>query len=171
MMLSKWQQMAARIGAITIYEFYQICQGIDKMVTTCPTLDALVDKTARKDASKLFNEKFPNFADTRHFAAHGVEMTRFRNDIDRNSTLDPLFIGSTKLVNNGRMSIYGCLFNIEYINTHNGKIIKYVISQETFVDLVQVTKLRNVMFASVETATWEMEAEIIRQRREPQPDI
>ncbi|HEY8066011.1 MAG TPA: hypothetical protein VIF40_14980 [Methylosinus sp.] len=117
-----WRLIAARSGAISIYEFYQITQGINASIPKCPTLEPYVDAVARKKSASIFAESFPRFADLRHFAAHGAEMTNNHQKAMQHA-LKPF--GSTFVIMN--CSIIENQFSI----TSNGVVLGYSVNKES----------------------------------------
>jgi hypothetical protein len=68
-----WKLMALRDGAITINNFYEEINEIDKNLRKCPTIKRLIDIQQKRKAKRLFEGYFPSCVDLRHGVAHLAE--------------------------------------------------------------------------------------------------
>lgn len=127
-LMGQWMRIAARSGALSIYEFHMVAAAIDQLASECPTLDSWIDKDARKAASSFFKEFFPDFAAVRLFAAHGSEMLDKPNKLKKHS----ISFGS-----NSEITL-GDLLGRKSINTFNGKVVSYELTPQTVNNLEQV---------------------------------
>jgi hypothetical protein len=139
---TEWMRIAAKSGAMSIYEFHRIEQAIDNMIARCPTIEAAIDKNARKNASRLFADAFPNFADIRGIAAHGWENSATPEKVLKNALKD---FGSV-LISEG-------LHGRDYVNSFEGKMISYSVSQDTLDRLSAVLAQRYLTFEGIAQTT------------------
>jgi hypothetical protein len=144
-----WATIAAKSAMITIYEFHRVEQAIDKLIAQCPNFKSMIDLEARKAAAKLFTNSFPDFADIRTVAAHGLEIYDSPDKRDQHSA------GAVNL--DGFHSAGGLITEMlrgrEYINTFEGKVTKCSISEATLEALEIVLAARIEMIVEAAKTT------------------
>lgn len=165
-MLTEWQVLAAKAGAINIYEFHRVEQAIDGMLSQSPTLDAMIDKKARKRAGRLFNSAFKNFADLRNFAAHGSEMLDNPKKLETHAARNSL-PGVILLEDEASILVPNIINGDHYSSTIKGQYIGYDVSTSTVDSLKAVFNERAAMFAPAADITANIVIE--RTERRPQP--
>jgi hypothetical protein len=69
----QWAKLAARDGAMSIYHFGRVIEGISDFLSHCPTLRNQMDGHALRSARVRFEHKFPWYIDLRHSIAHSAE--------------------------------------------------------------------------------------------------
>lgn len=166
MKLGRWHSMAARGGAIAIYEFYQITQAIGSLLSQCPTLSPMIDKTARKEAGRLFEKSFPEFASVRLFAAHGQEMVNTPAKAKEHATSGGVTIDGI-VIDAGQVLISGTLINRKYVSTHKGKTVSYDLTPETVQKLADVLNAHYRALAPIGTTTGGLPHSLTPQRSTP----
>ncbi len=157
-MLRDWKMMAAKAGAIKIYEFHRLEQAIDAMLKKCPTLEAMLDLEARKRAARLFHDTFPNFADVRDVAAHGAEIFDNPDKVNRHATRGEIYGLPNFMIKSGDGKIVGrdLLVESTYSAVFEGKQVSYNLSDATVATLHSVCTERMNMFAPAQRATREI---------------
>jgi len=163
--LHNWQLIAARSGAIYIYEFHRVEQAMDMLLKTCPALDAMINKEARKRASQIFHKRFKNFADLRLFAAHGSEMVD--SPKKRKSHATTKSIPGLVQLENSSVVVTDALMGRRYSSTIKGEFIGYELSIETLNTLISVFNERVAMLKPAEEITSKMIFERMRQKQQP----
>lgn len=169
-LMASWNMIAARFGAITIYELYQLFQTIDTLTAACPTVAGMIDTEARKRAARMFAASFPDFAPTRNFAAHGSEMTAHPDDAKRHTATE-LDIPEILMGEGSSALISGCLFGRKFSSTYNGRVVSYELSQDTLAVLREIVRERVATFEPVSRITHERgREEWLRKRSRPPQD-
>jgi hypothetical protein len=148
-LVSRWPVIAARDGAMMIFHVGQTLNAYDGILSICPTINALVDKNALREAKARFAEHFPDYAAVRHGVAHQADQgfNGHRRNIHAATYYDrPLYLPRLSHVreayDRGRLHM-----------TVNGKAVSYVLSQETANDLASVVTLICKAFSPVQDAT------------------
>jgi hypothetical protein len=154
-LLSQWELMAARMGAISIYEFHEVCQSIDALTASCPSIEPFIDKASIKSANKLFHSHFKNFATIRAQAAHGTEFISHPRKDKTKIPEQPMFVGVVGGNFDSNMSLSGVLDRAQraYTNTVNGTILSYTLDSTTENVLIKILTLRVNAFKDVQTET------------------
>ena len=71
----RWKQIAARDAAMTIYHIGRAISAIrTKNLPLCPTLGALTDHAALREADRRFERAFPHYELIRHAIGHAAEI-------------------------------------------------------------------------------------------------
>ena len=75
----RWKQIAARDAAMTIYHIGRAISAIrTKNLPLCPTLGALTDHAALREADRRFERAFPHYELIRHAIGHAAEIMATR---------------------------------------------------------------------------------------------
>jgi len=122
--LSSWQLVAARDGAMSIFQFGESMKFIKAGVHMAPSLSVMIDSEAWKSANRRFKKDFPRFEAMRHAVAHSAEMIKTRAHLKKNSA--------------GQMFIQSSLSGRQFQATYDGKLLSYEMSQETLNKLTLV---------------------------------
>lgn len=72
----EWQLCAARDCVMSVYHFGRILEGIDISLGSCPTLVSTIDGAAKRDARKLFEQRFPTYIELRNAISHSAERSK-----------------------------------------------------------------------------------------------
>lgn len=145
-LLSEWRLIAARSGAISIYEFYQIGQVIDELIAQCPTVNMYIDRRLLNAANRIFGSKFPDFTGVRYFTAQSCNKKELLT-IDRYAN---------KIPNGVPSLISGSLFGDKYTNRVGGRVIVYYVNKVTVSSLNLALDERLHAFAPLENITREL---------------
>src|SRR5262245_16361829 len=132
----KWVQIAARDGAITIFNFGKSYEAVRASLKTCPALIPFVDETKLEAAGKKLRERFPRFEAVRHTVAHAAEFHRNENQMKAHAYA----AGPTSLF------ISGMLDGRTFSGTYENEIFSYEVSKETLVALIEVVRLTYTAF-------------------------
>jgi hypothetical protein len=151
-MLFAWQQMAARIGAISIREFYKAKEVAKKLLDDCPTIKQIVVNDMIKTSDQLFEQSFPGFPDIRHFAAHHTEMV---GDPTKDKTRPTVMGSIVRGLKNNPLPVLGCIDpqTREYTNTLNDVQLSYALSEETERILTECYRTFNEAFEAAGAET------------------
>lgn len=149
-----WRQFSMRIGALIIYDYQQLVQSIEAIISKIPTWNAVVDRDLAKQASSLFDQTFRDVAKVRKGAAHAARITNYPANQKQNSVsgtndnLDSRFINtSTETLN---VSISGSVFDGNYTHTIDGKVVSYRLDENSATALEQITALRMLSLKPIE---------------------
>ena len=149
---SKWQFLAARDGAMTMYHFSRVLIHSGKSFRECPSLLDLIDRSLLREPRRRFETQFPNVVRVRHSVAHTAEMTETTKARDGNA-----FSGSIdrapliKAENVKGLMITNSLSNREFTTTYEGDIISYEISSATLDTLSSIAREFYQAFEPVDT--------------------
>lgn len=70
----RWQSIAGRDGAMTIFHFGKTMEGINAARRQLPEIFATIDRAQQKRAGRLFNQYFPQYIALRQAVAHAGEL-------------------------------------------------------------------------------------------------
>lgn len=144
--LLRWMNIAARSGAIAIYEYYRVQQAMDALINGSPTMTMLIADDQRRASTKLFIRSFPDFTALRTIAAHGREMID-TPDKERKHRAEK-GVGAQGIDTSGPTLLHGTLINGRYTSTHDGKLIAYEVGHPTVGHLREVYQLRRRAIAA-----------------------
>ena len=148
---SKWIFIGARVGALCLYDFFQDTQAINNNLRFCPTIVPMVDMTAKREAQKLMQSRFPGFADVRTAAAHPGEVNSTPQKMEAN-TVAAAVVGRG-FSGDGTVNISGSILNGDYTNTLEGRVVSYSLSNASVSDLQTILGLWAQTFQPVEDGT------------------
>ena len=167
-LLMRWSFIAARIGAMTIHDFYRISQLTSGLRPQCPSLFEHVDNTTWGEANSLFQRSFKDFGALRQNAAHG-ERYATPDRTARAYSDEPLIASSGHTVASG-LSVRNGLINRTYTTALDGRYVSYNLDQATVDALRRVADLIFEAFRPVERATRVLLIEQRKHMREqPRP--
>jgi len=126
----RWHFIAARDGAVTIFNFGRSMEGIRASLRKCPSLNAIIDQDALSASTRMLRDRFPRFDGMRHTVAHAAEFSH-TEEARADHAAGNLFISSS-------------LFGREFTATFDGKVVSYEISMDSF----EVLKAVALMFIS-----------------------
>jgi len=152
-----WQSMAARDGALTIYDFYRANQLTATLRPRCPTLFSFVDDSKLREANTLFESTFKDFGLVRQAAAHPGEVAatpekrRDNESFDVQETIGEF--AAIRTIGDVAVFVSQGLINRRYTSTMNGQYVGYELSKETVRALESVADLIFQAFAPAEEGT------------------
>jgi hypothetical protein len=143
--------IAARDGAVTIWNFAKTVEGIGRRVfKECPTLARYVDRTQLRSANKLLRQLFPDFAPIRHSVTHAEELREKAAEHQINAIVGEVFptlqahpLGTVQTKILVRNSLQGRRFQ----NTFEGQLRAYEVSSDSFVGLNKIKAATYAAFA------------------------
>lgn len=71
---NQWKMLAIRDGAITLYNFAEGKQALEKLIGHCPSVKEKLDKDAYSEAGRLWEEAFPGYNHVRLDVAHSGKL-------------------------------------------------------------------------------------------------
>jgi ribosomal protein L37AE/L43A len=87
--LHGWKTMAARDGALAIYNFGQALAAISPRLHKCQTISARVDHPAVRLARKAFRAALPSYDAVRHAVSHASDFNATIEKRDEHSIMPP----------------------------------------------------------------------------------
>jgi hypothetical protein len=95
-LMSRWQFIAAKQGAMIIHDFGTALSDIFGMFGGCPTLKSMVRLAQLREAAKTFRKAFPKFERLRHSTAHPETRRRApaRHSVGRGTIIHSRLQGS-----------------------------------------------------------------------------
>ncbi|MEH2569628.1 hypothetical protein [Bradyrhizobium sp. AZCC 2289] len=151
--------IAARDGAVTIWNFAKTLEGISRRVfKDCPTLARHVDRTQLRSANKLLRQLFPDYAPIRHSVAHAEELRENAAEHKVDGIVGEVFptleshpLGALHTEILVRNSLQGRTFR----NTFEGQLRAYEISSDSLGGLNKIKEATYAAFAHCPTVTSE----------------
>lgn len=124
--MQRWQTIAARDGAMTIWHFFMNLKAIDKILhLQCPDLLAALPQVRLKLIANLRKTHFKDYADVRHAVGHKAEL-RGTREIQRKNALDGWIMFSDQILDR---TFYTCI---------GGRVVHYDVSEGTLCLLRQI---------------------------------
>lgn len=136
--LGRWQVVAARDGAMTIFHIAKTMQGIRRSVARHPVLRNGVDHGKLRSANKMFRRAFPSFEGIRHGIAHSAEMDRSPEHHDANAFAGPRPEGWPRAGEHDVVLRTGDLEGARFSLTWEGSVLSYEISGATMAALREI---------------------------------
>jgi hypothetical protein len=128
---SEWMFIAARQGAICLFNLGKSMEGVRADLKKCPSLNALVDQEKVSEATRILRERFPRFEGIRHFVAHDAEFSRSRESRTKHALRDAVRVGD--FMEAGAANPIGQNLNgDEFLCSFEGKLVSYQINVESF---------------------------------------
>lgn len=143
MQLSRWMSVAARSGAISIYNFAQTKAAIHELSNKSPTIAAGLDKDAQREAGRILDASFPNFARVRHSAGHAGEMAAKPEELKWNA----LKIGETTVFLNCNLA------GRQFVSSVDGQEVSYNLTSDSVAQLRAVSEAMKRVFRPLAEAT------------------
>ena len=133
--VTEWMAMAARDGAITIYHFGNTIEAIRQSLPHCPTLNAKVNHSILRGASRYFRHEFPRYEAIRHVVTHAADFQATPNLRAQHSHKGgPIRSGrGGSITYEGKIDRYFShnMMNRTYYVSYQGQAHSYEIDQET----------------------------------------
>lgn len=141
-----WQKIAARDGAISIYHFGCVLDGIKASLPTCPTVNAHVDHGIIRLARKDYRRAFPHYERIRHVVAHSADFISTTKNRERHSRRGAFKAKAgtvgVEINDDQRVTQFsGNLYGNSYFITYDGEAYGYALSQDS-ADTMQIAKDR-----------------------------
>lgn len=130
-LFQEWQSIAARDGAISIFNVIEAMNGIKSSVFACPSIRALVDRGAFGEAERILEGRFPDYVSIRHAVAHAGEFLSREKERRKHSVSAGLDDGRFKPAG-ATLFVGPSLNGREFAVTARGKLLKYEVSPESF---------------------------------------
>jgi hypothetical protein len=136
---NRWLFIAARDGAITIYNLGRSMEGIRASLKKCPSLNAIVDQEVLSESTRALRQRFPRFEGFRHMVAHAAEFSQTKDARAQHSTIAAMDNGLIKKAEGGDVFMGPSLIGREFTCTFEGKVLSYEISLESFEHIKKAT--------------------------------
>lgn len=142
--LKRWQVIAARDGAMTIYHFFMTLSAIDEQLRLdCPDLALMLPSEPFKNVRKIRNDYFKDYGKVRHAVGHAAELRESVKHQSKNS-LEGVFM-------------FGQIIDERtFLATIGGKIVRYNVSHETLEQLRLMLTNLNAAFKEANKILQEM---------------
>jgi hypothetical protein len=132
----RWQNMAARDGALQIYHMGAVMESIKGQLKNVPTILPFVDSQKLRNVSRLFRSYFPNYKLIRDAVGHShYEIAPNAKGFQSHA---PDEIDIPGLAKGQGIFVTDCLYGNKYIVTKDKKVASYEISQPTYAKLESV---------------------------------
>lgn len=129
--LHRWQLIAGRDGAMTIYHFAKTMTAIRAGMSKCSSFRQLVNHDILRAATKLFEQLFPDFEGIRHAVAHTAELVRTAEATKMNSFTGSCAGSALNFDEADRLMLRSVLLNRQFTLTWNAKLLSYDVSRQT----------------------------------------
>lgn len=151
-LLMQWQLIAARDGAITIFNFGKTLEAANKILfKSCPTWSNIIVKSEIGSAFSLWKSNFADFVGIRHTVAHAAELFQSeRHEHAFSGKADLNFLSADGSVD---LFMSGNLNGREFISTFKQNIVSYELSSKTAALLSLIAQTFFDAFKPVEEAT------------------
>lgn len=162
----EWQLCAARDCVMSIYHFGRILEGIDESLGSCPTLISTIDGSAKREARKFFEQKFPAYITLRNAISHSAERSKTVRDGHRHGkvtsrTVEVNPVISIRVSEDARvLLVHDNVWGSTFTSMWNGKLARCEINDQTGIWLDEIVD-----------AYWDAFDRIIDPNPEPQPEI
>lgn len=70
----EWKILAMRDAAITLNNFAECKQALEKLIGKCPSFQDKLDREAYREAGRIWEKEFPGYADIRLSVAHSGKL-------------------------------------------------------------------------------------------------
>lgn len=133
-----WQFIAARDGAITIYNFQSALGSVTQTLNKSQYFAAKFDRAALRSVRKKFEAWFPDAADVRHSVGHASDKFENEKEHVKNGYSGVLDIPGLDLEAVTNFILTDHLHDRTLYNTLDTKIVQYTIDQSAFEHLKEV---------------------------------
>jgi hypothetical protein len=132
-LLTRWQFMACRDTAITIYNFSEALESIGININKLPAILAKLDARAKRRATRAFSNNFPSFQGLRHSAAHTGKLFGTPESLKRHKPKANVTVINSLLGNN-------------FTTSFEGRQISLSMGWKIFTDLCEIRDLYWALF-------------------------
>jgi hypothetical protein len=126
-----WQFIAARQGAISLYNLGKAMQSIRADLKNCPSLNSIVKREELANASRTYRNRFPRFEGVRHVVAHDAEFFGPQEQRFKHALREPIKRGSFIEAGAG-IPLGQNLNGDEFLCSFLGKVVSYQINVDSF---------------------------------------
>lgn len=156
MLMIQWPFIAARVGALCLYDFYMGTQAINKsLLGRCPSIIPMIDDAAKRKAQATFEKKFPEFGLARQAAAHPGEINATPEKFQANLVSGPQE-SFPVILDEGATAYVRGFHGDRYIVTMKGSHVGYDVTDASVANLNEVLGHWRDAFTPVETKLIEM---------------
>ena len=135
-LFTDWMMIASRETVMGIYHFAKAKEAFKVSLKAIENIE--VDWKEIRSATKKFNRYFPDFENMRHAVAHSAELTKDRQQYDKNSFSGDYDNGLISATGVEGLVLSGGLMNRSYTMTFQGKIITLEITKTTLQNLYEI---------------------------------
>jgi hypothetical protein len=125
---------------MSIYHYGVTLEAARAGLKRCPTFRASVDIDQIRKSARMFERHFPFARGVRHAIAHTADFQKTAEQAARNTMTEP-FIIAPNLQMPGGIQIWNGLINRDYVNTIDGRVVKYEVSGATVLLIKEITML------------------------------
>jgi hypothetical protein len=136
-MLKIWAKIAARDGAITIYNFSESIKGIRSGALANKSIKNLVDWPTYEQARDKFRESFPTARNLRHAVSHAAEMMSSSKQRGRNIVRKD-FQGHGFRTEDSTFHVSQGIHGTTFFSSHANSVGSYEVTEETLKTLQSV---------------------------------
>jgi hypothetical protein len=147
--LNRWQLIACRDGAMTIYHFYKSMQAVRRSMKVCPTIMKSADHESLRDANRIFEFYFPTFAKIRHAVGHSGEIMKDRKNFERHAFSGSYEGPGIKIEQAKNVILADNLQEDRFTITYDGQVLTYDINILTYIKLGTIAAIFFRGFASL----------------------
>jgi hypothetical protein len=126
-----WKFIAARQGAISLFNLGKAMQSIRADLKNCPSLDSIVKQEDLAGALRTYRSRFPRFEGVRHVVAHDAEFFGPQEQRFKHALREPIKRGSFIEAGAG-LPLGQNLNGDEFLCSFEGKLVSYQINAESF---------------------------------------
>ena len=138
----KWgtdrRYIAARDGAMAIYNFAKTTETFSPRLKVSPTLSSYVDHQQLRSSCKALGQLFPHFEGIRHSVAHSAELRNERQKHQIRQPVPGLIPGIALGGPNTPIDVRNTLRGRTFMNTFKGKLQTYEMSLDTLAGLKRI---------------------------------
>ena len=132
------QFVAGRDGAMSIYHFGKTIEAIGTQIARCPNLFAKLNRNKLRTVRRHLRAEFPYFEAVRHAVAHLAELGATPEKAEENSVAGPFVFAGITIAPGSNVTLRNTLYNNQYVNTFDGEIQAYEVSEKTYEALVSI---------------------------------
>lgn len=148
-----WQQIAARDGAMTLWDIAEAINLIRTNLDKCPNLNAMVVRNELEIAIRQFYTSFPDVRKIRDAFAHASKFSGTDFDLNRHSLRGPLDQNGIRLGETATLYLTGIIGRSAAISSF-GHLLKYDISNESLQKIEEVYRSLISVFTRAHETTY-----------------
>ncbi len=133
----KFMYVPLRDGAVTIYNLKMLIDAVRGSFRNSPVFKTYIDFSCLREAENMFRSVVPSWDGMRHSVAHAGELFSSLEDFKKNALQNEAVIGGLSVSGSNSRVVHSYI-NGEFVNTHEGKLVTYRLSYETYQNLRQV---------------------------------
>jgi hypothetical protein len=141
-LLTQWQNIAFRDGAMSIWHFYHSIEGIKKSLNLCKSLHKTVKDRKMDGPINKFKMLFPGFKKIRHAVAHAGENHQDAANSRKNSISGAYEADGIVMADTAKnASFIGFRSGRKYQHTYQGEMVSYELSHQSLSNLVEIQEM------------------------------